>query len=163
MDAYRAWTQVNQDAIFDATILSRVWHRMMTGERALSTKDGVEITHEYEQVRALIDQKAPLIFVTGKAGTGKSTLIKYLRKNTKRKCVVLAPTGVAAMNVQGATIHSFFRFPPRMLTVDDTREVSWKAPYEDLELLISQGAPRREGHNDVLQRLHGDQRPRRHR
>ena len=102
----------------------------------MTTKDGVEITHEYERVKTLIDKKAPLVFVTGKAGTGKSTLIHYLRKNTRRKCVVLAPTGVAAMNVQGATIHSFFRFPPRMLTAADAREISWRAPYEDLELLI---------------------------
>ncbi|MDH3217574.1 MAG: AAA family ATPase, partial [Candidatus Krumholzibacteria bacterium] len=67
----------------------------------LTAKDGVKITHEYERVKALIEKNAPLVFVTGKAGTGKSTLIQYLRKNTRRKCVVLAPTGVAAMNVQG--------------------------------------------------------------
>lgn len=51
------------------------------------------------------------LFVTGKAGTGKSTILSYFRKHTKRKVVVLAPTGVAALNVRGQTIHSFFKFP----------------------------------------------------
>src|SRR3989338_10506667 len=51
------------------------------------------------------------VFVTGKAGTGKSTLLRHFRENTKKTIVVLAPTGVAALNVQGQTIHSFFRFP----------------------------------------------------
>jgi ATP-dependent DNA helicase PIF1 len=50
------------------------------------------------------------LFITGNAGTGKSTLLKYFLKHTKQKVVVLAPTGVAAMNVGGSTIHSFFKF-----------------------------------------------------
>ena len=49
------------------------------------------------------------LFITGNAGTGKSTLLRHFLLNTKRKCVVLAPTGVAAMNVGGSTIHSFFK------------------------------------------------------
>jgi ATP-dependent DNA helicase PIF1 len=52
------------------------------------------------------------LFITGKAGTGKSTLLRYFRAHTSRKLVVLAPTGVAALNVAGETIHSFFRFRP---------------------------------------------------
>jgi len=96
----------------------------------------IEITEEYQAVEALIDADEPLIFVTGKAGTGKSTLIQYLRDTVGGKCVVLAPTGVAAMNIQGATIHSFFRFPPRMLTDADATEVDFKKPYKSLELLI---------------------------
>ena len=51
------------------------------------------------------------IFITGKAGTGKSTLLKHFVANTKKQCVVLAPTGIAAINVGGSTIHSFFRLP----------------------------------------------------
>ena len=50
------------------------------------------------------------IFIAGSAGTGKSTTIEYFRKNTNKKVVVLAPTGVAAVNVEGETIHSFFHF-----------------------------------------------------
>ena len=52
------------------------------------------------------------VFVTGKAGTGKSTLLDYFRSHTGKKVIVLAPTGVAALNVKGETIHSFFRFKP---------------------------------------------------
>lgn len=55
------------------------------------------------------------IFMTGDAGTGKSTLIKYFCKKTKKKAVVLAPTGVAAVNIGGQTVHSFFKFPPKPL------------------------------------------------
>lgn len=50
------------------------------------------------------------LLITGKAGTGKSTLLTYFRMHTKKNIVVLAPTGVAALNIQGQTIHSFFRF-----------------------------------------------------
>ena len=62
------------------------------------------------------------IFITGRAGTGKSTLLSYFRIITKKKVVVLAPTGVAALNVKGQTIHSFFGFRPnitlRMIKTD---------------------------------------------
>ena len=51
------------------------------------------------------------IFLTGKAGTGKTTFLKYVRQNTRKKCVVVAPTGVAAMNAGGVTMHSFFQLP----------------------------------------------------
>ena len=52
------------------------------------------------------------LFLTGRAGTGKSTLLEYFRKQTQKKHVVLAPTGVAALHVKGQTIHSFFGFHP---------------------------------------------------
>lgn len=51
------------------------------------------------------------IFLTGKAGTGKTTFLKYIREHTRKKCVVVAPTGVAAMNAGGVTMHSFFQLP----------------------------------------------------
>ena len=51
------------------------------------------------------------IFLTGKAGTGKTTFLKYIRENTRKRCVVVAPTGVAAMNAGGVTMHSFFQLP----------------------------------------------------
>ena len=52
------------------------------------------------------------IFLTGKAGTGKSTLLQYFRHKTTKNIAVLAPTGVAAINIKGQTIHSFFQFKP---------------------------------------------------
>ncbi|MGC1242514.1 MAG: helix-turn-helix domain-containing protein [Chryseosolibacter sp.] len=51
------------------------------------------------------------IFLTGKAGTGKTTFLKYIKENTRKKCVVVAPTGVAAINAGGVTMHSFFQLP----------------------------------------------------
>lgn len=51
------------------------------------------------------------IFLTGKAGTGKTTFLKYIRENARKKCVVVAPTGVAAINAGGVTMHSLFQLP----------------------------------------------------
>jgi len=61
------------------------------------------------------------LFVTGRAGTGKSTLLRALRDMISQEAVVLAPTGLAAVNVGGQTIHSFFGFPPRLIRPDDIR------------------------------------------
>jgi tetratricopeptide (TPR) repeat protein len=59
------------------------------------------------------------VFLTGKAGTGKSTFLRYITAHTKKKFVVLAPTGIAAVNVGGQTIHSFFKLPLKPLMPDD--------------------------------------------
>ena len=61
------------------------------------------------------------LFITGRAGTGKSTLLQLFAHTTRKKVAVLAPTGIAALNVQGQTIHSFFSFPPKLLTKEDIR------------------------------------------
>src|ERR1017187_1108071 len=76
----------------------------------------IEITPEYRQILDWLNAKAPIVFVTGKAGTGKTTFIQYLRQHYQDNSVVVAPTGVAALQVGGATIHSFFRFPPRIVS-----------------------------------------------
>ncbi len=65
------------------------------------------------------------VFITGKAGTGKSTLLEYFRSVTRKKIVVLAPTGVAALNVRGQTIHSFFGFKPD-ITLEKVKKVKGK-------------------------------------
>lgn len=61
------------------------------------------------------------LFVTGRAGTGKSTLLRAIRDMITQEAIVLAPTGLAAVNVGGQTIHSFFGFPPRLIRPDDVR------------------------------------------
>jgi ATP-dependent exoDNAse (exonuclease V) alpha subunit len=61
------------------------------------------------------------LFVTGRAGTGKSTLLRAMRDLITQEAAVLAPTGLAAVNVGGQTIHSFFSFPPRLIRPDDIR------------------------------------------
>jgi len=71
------------------------------------------ITDEFKEVLSAIDANEKLIFLTGKAGTGKTTLIDVLRKDNHIKSLaVVAPTGIAALNIRGQTIHSFFRIKP---------------------------------------------------
>lgn len=79
--------------------------------------DGNEIivTEEFEDCLASM-QSGKNCFITGDAGTGKSTLLKLFLKETEKNVVVLAPTGVAAVNVGGQTIHSFFGFPPKPIS-----------------------------------------------
>src|SRR4051794_40422507 len=59
----------------------------------------------------LVNESCRNIFLTGKAGTGKTTFLKYIRENCIKQTAVVAPTGVAAINAGGATIHSFFQLP----------------------------------------------------
>ena len=61
------------------------------------------------------------LFLTGKAGTGKSTFLRYISQNTKKKHVILAPTGIAAINAGGQTLHSFFKLPFHPLLPNDSR------------------------------------------
>lgn len=75
----------------------------------------IEINPDFAHALDILEKSKKNAFITGKAGTGKSTLLQYFRTNTKKKIVVLAPTGVAALNVKGQTIHSFFRFPPHII------------------------------------------------
>lgn len=67
----------------------------------------------------LITHTRQSVFLTGKAGTGKSTFLKYICAHTKKKYVVLAPTGIAAINAGGVTLHSFFKLPFRPMLPDD--------------------------------------------
>jgi tetratricopeptide (TPR) repeat protein/energy-coupling factor transporter ATP-binding protein EcfA2 len=74
---------------------------------------------EFEDALQLITHTRQSVFLTGKAGTGKSTFLKYICEHTKKKYVVLAPTGIAAINAGGVTLHSFFKLPFRPLLPDD--------------------------------------------
>ncbi|MFA8301060.1 MAG: ATP-dependent RecD-like DNA helicase [Hyphomicrobiales bacterium] len=67
---------------------------------------------EAEEVIDLVKSTNKNLFITGKAGTGKSTLLDYLRKLPDNKIIVLAPTGISAININGETIHSFFKLKP---------------------------------------------------
>ena len=75
-------------------------------------------------------------FITGKAGTGKSTLLQLFRKTTKKKIAVLAPTGVAALNVKGQTIHSFFGFPPKLMDKTEIIPRKFRKLYLSLDAII---------------------------
>lgn len=74
---------------------------------------------EFKSALDLITRTRQSVFLTGKAGTGKSTFLKHLCEIVKKKFVVLAPTGIAAINANGSTIHSFFKLPFRPMLPDD--------------------------------------------
>ena len=74
---------------------------------------------EFQDSLNLIKYTRQSLFLTGKAGTGKSTFLRYICENVKKKHVVLAPTGIAAINAGGSTLHSFFKLPFHPLLPDD--------------------------------------------
>ena len=76
------------------------------------------------------------IFITGRAGTGKSTLLNLLKNTTRKNKAVVAPTGIAALNVGGQTIHSFFKIPPRMINPHELTKRKNHYFYKKLQLLI---------------------------
>lgn len=81
----------------------------------------IDINEQFELATKLMGKRDQHLFITGKAGTGKSTLLEYFRSTTDQQLVVLAPTGVSALNVCGQTIHSFFKFKPD-ITIDSARK-----------------------------------------
>ena len=76
---------------------------------------------EFNYAVEFVQHTDKLVYLTGKAGTGKTTFLKYIRQNIKKKCVILAPTGVAAINAGGQTIHSFFKIKPSIYVPADKR------------------------------------------
>lgn len=80
-----------------------------------ATQNSIILTDEFKDALALLDAKPavqPLIFITGRAGTGKTTLLRYFAEHSAQNTVVLATTGLAAIHVHGQTVHSFFRLKP---------------------------------------------------
>lgn len=73
----------------------------------------------FQDALNLIQYTRRSVFLTGKAGTGKSTFLRYVCEHTKKRHVVLAPTGIAAINAGGSTMHSFFKLPFHPLLPDD--------------------------------------------
>ena len=74
---------------------------------------------EFQDAWDVLQRTHRSVFLTGKAGTGKSTFLRYIRDNVKKNTVVLAPTGIAAVNVGGQTMHSFFKIPFKPMVPDD--------------------------------------------
>ena len=79
-----------------------------------SQQPPIELNNQFRHALDVMEHSSKDVFITGRAGTGKSTLLDYFQHTTKKRAVVLAPTGVAALNVKGQTIHSFFRFKPNI-------------------------------------------------
>ncbi|MET0297585.1 MAG: AAA family ATPase, partial [Microbacterium sp.] len=84
--------------------------------------DTPPLSAEQEALFRLIEDTNEHVFVTGRAGTGKSTLLQHLAWNTSKQIAVCAPTGVAALNVDGQTIHSLFRLPVGLIGTSDEKQ-----------------------------------------
>ncbi len=82
---------------------------------------GITPTRAFERALDFVADGEGHLFVTGRAGTGKSTLLRAIKDAVADAAVIVAPTGLAAINVGGQTIHSFFGFPPRLLQQDDIK------------------------------------------
>ncbi len=99
----------------------------------------LDFNEQFARAYDLMENSWQNLFITGKAGTGKSTLLQYFRARTDKNIVVLAPTGVAAVNVKGQTIHSFFNFKPD-ITPEGTRSIrirkSKKNIYQKLKTIV---------------------------
>lgn len=94
------------------------------------------ITDEHKICLDYLENSNQNLFISGKAGTGKTSLIHHFRSITKKKVVVLAPTGIAALNIKGQTIHSFFKFPPRLIHPDSIKRVSNERIYADIDCIV---------------------------
>ena len=87
-----------------------------TGETQIDLQN-----EELQQALQIIQFTRRSLFLTGKAGTGKSTFLRYIASHTKKKHIILAPTGIAAINAGGSTLHSFFKLPFHPLLPNDTQ------------------------------------------
>lgn len=97
----------------------------------------IEINSEFKQAFDLISKTNDCVFVTGNAGTGKTTFLRYYISKSAKKTVVLAPTGVAALNAGGETIHSFFNFKPDItLAKIKKKKLTEKSIYKKVETII---------------------------
>lgn len=96
----------------------------------------ITLSQEFSGVLDQLEYTKDHLFITGRAGTGKSTLLQVFRNTTKKRVVVLAPTGIAALNVRGQTIHSFFGFPPRLLNKSEIEKRKNYRIYVNTDMII---------------------------
>jgi ATP-dependent DNA helicase PIF1 len=99
------------------------------------TKPPPALSGEFARAFELLENTRENVFITGKAGTGKSTFLKLFREHSTKKIAVVAPTGVAALNVGGQTIHSFFKFKPAFMDLRNLKPYRSRV-IKSLELLV---------------------------
>ncbi len=102
----------------------------------LKHKKPVKLNTEFANTLELLENSEDSFFVTGRAGTGKSTLLRLFKETTKKKTVVLAPTGIAALNIKGQTIHSFFKFAPNFIPKTAIKKQKSRKLYINLDTII---------------------------
>lgn len=86
----------------------------------------ISLSSEQQNIFEKIENSSNHLFITGKAGTGKSVLLQFFKQKSSKKVVVCAPTGVAALNVGGQTIHSLFKIPPAFIERDSLKPAGYK-------------------------------------
>ena len=99
----------------------------------------IDLNQQFQRALDIMEHSDRNAFITGRAGTGKSTLLDYFRNTTDKRVVILAPSGVAALNVKGQTLHSFFRFKPHV-TLQQVGELRIKSGevtiYKQLDAIV---------------------------
>ena len=97
----------------------------------------LDLNEHFLKALGIMEDTDRNVFVTGRAGTGKSTLLQHFRSSTKKALAVIAPTGVAAVNVKGQTIHSFFNFKIDV-TPDTVKKIKprGKSIYKNLDAIV---------------------------
>lgn len=115
--------------------IEQVFNRTLT-KGIKSENAEIVIQPEYLTVKNLVEEGYPFIFVTGGAGTGKTTFIKWMMKEFHGKVLLGAPTAMAALNVGGKTLHSLFKLPPAWIIKSDIKKLSFNSIYREAELLI---------------------------
>ncbi len=115
--------------------------------------DNIELDEtnlEFNYASELVKNTNKMIYLTGKAGSGKTTFLKYIKQTTTKKTVVLAPTGVAALNAGGQTIHSFFKIAPSVYVPNDFRLRTKPEPFEDDKRTIFDNFIYRKNHKKLI-------------
>ncbi|MFN3396822.1 MAG: ATP-dependent RecD-like DNA helicase, partial [Thermodesulfovibrionales bacterium] len=105
--------------------------------KTTQTEKNIDLNDAFKSALHHMEETEGHVFVTGRAGTGKSTLLNYFRERTEKNIAVLAPTGVAAVNIKGQTIHSFFNFRPDITphTIKEVRPKD-KDIYKKLDAIV---------------------------
>jgi ATP-dependent DNA helicase PIF1 len=92
----------------------------------------------FDKVISFVDYTNQNIFLTGKAGTGKTTLLRKIKEHSTKKIIVVAPTGVAAMNAKGTTINSLFQLPPGSFFPGDINLQTLQSGIISIQSLVSE-------------------------
>jgi len=104
---------------------------------ALALPEDFILSDEFLAAFDELEHTSKYLYITGEAGTGKTTLLKYFRQNSKKNIAVLAPTGIAAINSHGQTIHSFFKFPHKLIQKEHIHRVHrGEKLFSNLDMLI---------------------------
>lgn len=96
----------------------------------------LQVSPLFHEILDRLEHSTDNLFITGRAGTGKSTLLRLFAASTRKKTVIVAPTGVAALQAGGQTIHSFFGFPPHLFGQNEVKKSRYAKLYQRIDVLV---------------------------